>query len=742
MDDTGVTPYTIDPPPHDRSYFSDQIIAVNNYYKAASLGKISVIGDVFPLGPTSAYQLPHPMGYYNPNTTDEENDYQLVQLFVDAIAQADLDPAIIFTDYDLVTIFHAGVGNDVNLGFDETPQDIPSLYFSPDFFKKSLGDTFGGIVVDDGSMLIDRGILLPETESQAGLDLALTGMFAANMGSFLGMHDLFSPSTKSAGIGRFGLMDSGLFNLFGLTPALPSAYTRELLEWESPLLLDKPQNDISLGMLNGNSASLPTLIRIPLNTDEYYLLEFRGDPAVNIDSLYAVMAEDRDTFPTYLEVLKTYFPDRIAMSDSTGVLLSVENYDWGLPGAGILIWHIDQSVIRATASTNRINDDRNNRGVDLEEADGSQDIGYEYTLVEPGFNSELGTWLDFWNKNNPAPLYKNEFSDGSSPNSKANRSYARSHISLSNFSSLGSSSMTFDYQRDLYENGFPLIYSYGNNIDCTNPLTAKIGPAGRKAIVFSDSNGEIFAISGKGEGFLSAGKFLVARVPGQETPHLALGDVDADGLFDRMVATTTAGIVTLYEFTDSDGDTLIDTVKTFQNDEKFSTGPVVQEPYFYIGTESGKILRFMLEDGLPDSTYFYADKVRAFTVVSPKNIATTFQSEDENFYPPVVVDLDGNGTYETVTFSTSTRILLSGLDGVVTYTLNEPAVGAPAFADIDDDGYFEIVVNTDSHIHAFNFNGSMADNFPIALILQKNEALVGTPIILDADGDQMPDILG
>ena len=138
-DATGVTPNTIDPPPHNKSYFQDQLIAVKNYFTAASKGKLIISGNVYPLARNDAYQLPHDMGYYSPNTTDEENDLQISQLFNDAIEAANNDPDLHFADYDVVAVFHAGVGKDIDLGFDETPQDIPSLYITPQFLKNSFG---------------------------------------------------------------------------------------------------------------------------------------------------------------------------------------------------------------------------------------------------------------------------------------------------------------------------------------------------------------------------------------------------------------------------------------------------------------------------------------------------------------------------------------------------------------------------------------------------------------------------
>ncbi len=378
-DITGVTENTIDPPPHNRSYFQDQLIAVKNYYLAASKGNLEINGTVYPLDQQNVYQLPNDMGFYSPNTTDEENDQQLAILFVDAIQAADADPDLRFSDYDMVAIFHAGVGKDIDLGFDETPQDIPSLYITPEFLKRSLGPTFEGVEVDGGSIRINRAALLPETESQQDLELALTGIFAANIGSHIGLYDLFSPSSQQSGIGVFGLMDSGLFNMFGLSPAIPSAFSRKLMNWDSPAPLPAPEPNITINRFEGENSQGTTIYSIPINSSEYYLLEYRGERQINVDSVLFELAAGREELPTYLEVLRTYLPDRIRISDSTGVLLEIDNYDWGLPGAGILIWHIDESVISEKGAANRINDDRSNRAVDVEEADGSQDIGFIYT---------------------------------------------------------------------------------------------------------------------------------------------------------------------------------------------------------------------------------------------------------------------------------------------------------------------------------------------------------------------------
>jgi len=103
MIDTVTTdPHAIDPTPHDKVYFKDQINALANYFRNVSGGNLEITGDVFPSARNSAYKVPQTMSYYNPNTTSEEVDQRLAELFVDALEAADLDIEWRFSDYDVV----------------------------------------------------------------------------------------------------------------------------------------------------------------------------------------------------------------------------------------------------------------------------------------------------------------------------------------------------------------------------------------------------------------------------------------------------------------------------------------------------------------------------------------------------------------------------------------------------------------------------------------------------------------
>ena len=58
------TEYTIDPLPHDKSYFESQLMAVNNYFRAVSYGKFGIDLEnsmIFPANEETSYHLENTM---------------------------------------------------------------------------------------------------------------------------------------------------------------------------------------------------------------------------------------------------------------------------------------------------------------------------------------------------------------------------------------------------------------------------------------------------------------------------------------------------------------------------------------------------------------------------------------------------------------------------------------------------------------------------------------------------------
>ena len=177
--------YTIDPPPHNRSYFESQIKAVSSYFDSISYGAFKVDlenSDIFPFGEDNSYELDSSMASYNPYGQSSQSEGNITRLFQDAIVLADLEDGIDFSEYDLIVVFHAGIGQDFSLPFlDPTPQDIPSTYIDRDMIKENIE---GGSLVINGYEIL-HGIILPETQNHLLYEISNDMFSSANSSNIL-----------------------------------------------------------------------------------------------------------------------------------------------------------------------------------------------------------------------------------------------------------------------------------------------------------------------------------------------------------------------------------------------------------------------------------------------------------------------------------------------------------------------------------------------------------------------------
>ena len=100
-----------------------------------------------------------------------------------------------------------------------------------------------------------------------------------------------------------------------------------------------------------------------------------------------------------------------------------------------MIWHIDEKKIDEGIDSYSINANRYHRGVDLEEADGAQDIGYVSNLLT---DPSSGYWGDMWFSQNQEYFRANSdgsmsFSSSTFPNTKSNNN-ANSGIVINDIS--------------------------------------------------------------------------------------------------------------------------------------------------------------------------------------------------------------------------------------------------------------------------------------------------------------------
>jgi len=453
---------SIEPLPHDRAYFEAHLEFLKNYFERSSANQIQISFQVLP----DVIQLDNKMEVYSPTGetfTNEPVGLLARDVWAKVEENGGFDTSQLDPERTAFIIFHAGVGRDIELtgtSLDRTPQDIPSLSLRQEDLAILLDEPgFDGFDINGGSFKITNSLIIPRTQSRRGEDiqgnefvfpLSTNGLICASFGSFLGLPDLFDTETGEPAIGQFGLMDgAGIFSYNGLFPPEPSAWEKIRLGWQSPFLIN---TDTELTVeLPASSLHQPNSIaRYSLTDEEYFLIENRHRDPEDCKGTLTIQQPDGSIVNQTFTNQDITFANREAEFDTlleAGVVINVSNFDWSLPGGldigedeeqgtgddrelngGMLIWHIDEAVIRANLASQSVNNDENRRGVDLEEADGAQDIGRAIQSIFAG-NENTGTPFDFWwNGNNSSvitqtdtiSLYENRFAPDTEPNNDSN----------------------------------------------------------------------------------------------------------------------------------------------------------------------------------------------------------------------------------------------------------------------------------------------------------------------------------
>ncbi len=191
-----------------------------------------------------------------------------------------------------------------------------------------------------------------EPEEDAGGALSTMGVYCHEYGHFIGLPDLYDTDYSSAGIGNWSLMAGGSWNNGGRNPAFFEAWCK------------KEVGFLSLTNVSSNMAD----VEIPSSYDNpvAYRLWQNG----TVGQQYFLIENRRKT-----------------------------GSDFGIPGSGLLIMHIDESMSSNT--------DENHRLVDIEQADGLFQLN-----LETGGNS--GDGGDVWHSGT-----QDAFDDLTTPNTRA-----------------------------------------------------------------------------------------------------------------------------------------------------------------------------------------------------------------------------------------------------------------------------------------------------------------------------------
>lgn len=218
----------------------------------------------------------------------------------------------------------------------------------------------------DGVLVGGEGVVqVGEVHCPGGPHMATLGVLAHELGHDLGLPDLYDVDHSSdGGVGDWSLMATGMWNalpgeMFGASPVLPDAFSKWYEGWITPQLV--------------------------------------------VGEVADVAVDEAGTSPRAVEVLDNpggidWRPDFWGPSggvSGTGEYFLVENrqragFDAALPGCGLLVWHVDESV----TPTDRANADDHHRLVDLVEASGIPDAPSFPTAPWPGSTGAVDFAVD------------------------------------------------------------------------------------------------------------------------------------------------------------------------------------------------------------------------------------------------------------------------------------------------------------------------------------------------------------
>ncbi|MCG6915667.1 T9SS type A sorting domain-containing protein [bacterium BMS3Abin03] len=741
----------LDPLPHNDEYFKSHIQFVKNYFSKVSNGKLAVEYTIL----EDTFSVSQAMRNYSP--PPGSNDFtSLADFSVEAWTKADqVYPAFNFSAYNVFIIFHAGVGRDVSLpGSIGNERDLPSVYLSQSAFKNIYGSDFDGIPVSGGTFNIPNTMIIPETESReletvSGkylFQITINGLLCASIGSYLGLPDLFDTETGLSAIGRFGLMDGqSIFAYNGAFPPEPSPWTKIRLGWAEPVTVNLGSNEVSVVTRLAAEIGDTVILKVPLNSSEYYLIENRNRDVNNDGSKVTLNINGKVETRTYDKDTTGYYSFDVDTLE--GVVTDVDEFDWAVPGNGIVIWHIDENIINKKIAENKINTDKHHRGVDVEEADGIQDIGEKfYTVLGDEVIGE-GEKEDFWYVSNPAELYQNRFANDTRPDTKTN-SGANSLITIKDFSDIANR-MNFKVE-------------YGDSI---------VKPILSNEINLSSDNKSI-SISR----FDNSPAYLILNGTNLVVHNgTSIVKTLSDFSVFKNASVLENDILQIYGAKDSTLTYSLSEGTTTENGEInvkriLSSAPVINtldngNKQVVIGTLDGKIITYspasfgslpQQQDMVDVSTQHLINKVAAngSFIASTGRMTNKIYPQTHLFWSnegtvelvdelpiDLAVTKDINGNNIAVVLTDKNRLYVINKSSIITeFNIKSNGnINSFSLTDLKQDGTNYIVLNNGNNIEAYNLTGAMADNFPF--VDPESIGFVGTPLTADFEGDNKSEII-
>ena len=567
-----------------KEYIQRNILFAAQYYEEVSQGKVLFSvpepGDI-----SEIYTMSEEMAEYG---KDDDYSLRISNLAVEAIQAADAE--MDYSKYDVIMVFHAGCGQHTD--FDEkSPDDVHPVSINHALLREILAEgdpNYKGVATNDRSpdgspFFVSFIQIFPETAVQ-DYDLppdadgnkpnwpasALQGLLGAivhELGHYFGLPDLYDTfvGTRPT-IGFFALMATGFYNSVSRIPCHPMAWSKVYLGWVEPVVVTGDWENAVLEAVELQAEGLGAqMIKVPISSTEYFLIENRlRDENFNNKFDY----DETDGSNSFPDVML----DDYQLPDG-----SFAEFDWSIPnllgpglpenmssedsarlGSGVLIWHIDEEVIRRNfnpdLTLNFINSDPHHLGIDLEEADGVEHLLATFPATfDPGFGSPFDVFgggvpgvktLELGNLNLVFGPYTN-------PNSSSYTGLP-SNIEISGFRSVTvepgepvvDSLIAIDIRFNAVPEGEHLSHplpgwprNLGTGTLNSSPLVIELDPATPgKDVVQATDNGKVYLAKSSGQ------VELVVTVPDSILGSPAVGDIFGDGLTNLVVATANGEI--------------------------------------------------------------------------------------------------------------------------------------------------------------------------------------------------------
>ncbi len=752
--------FPFDAPPHDRSFFEAHLQALRNYYLDVSDGQLEIDYTVYPEETDGSYVIDRHLKEYGNGRTRTEIAQRITQLFHDGIVAADSAEGanLDFSAFQAYVVFHAGLGAEAG---GQAINDIPSAFVSGKDLDRFVD---GPIAVDDGATVVRNGMLLPEavsTDGRGGLNGTLVRFFAHQ----LGLPGLSNFEDELPAVGDWSPLDTGGPGavasaarldlqpltgepadslLVGFVPSRLLAWSRIRLGWLEPKVVTR-NDTVRLVAPHVAGSDLARAVRVPFSATEYFLLE-------NRISRLAVYGRKPN----------------IEFSTGQRVWLSVDDYDAFIPGSGILIWHVDDAVIRASEDGAAVNSNprylirpgQYRRGISLEEADGLEDIGNNAAdrIVQAGIIS-----LDAIEGGVRDPYYAGNatrFGPDTVPSTHSNLNYPTG-VTIQILSPPADTmdvAITFDYQQDAWPaTGLPGVgLQAPRAIDLNGDGVKEVLRSGGPVETSSDGRGLPLSISGNPAVPVSDATFPFFT---SFTP--AVGDVNGDGEEDFIyardhvpvlwsrgnTAVSRAGPpreISCAPLVASFGDARVDIwgwsngEVTWGNLAGANAGIARTGAEPVAGLAAGNV-----DDDPENELVALAGRGGLFIADADGQVEQVADLSGPVVGAPVLGDLDRDGGDEIVTLDADGVVSVFSRGRMTAQSVPVPggAGSAPVLGDLDEDGYIEVLFGGEGRLWVVRFNGVHQADTPLAFPLKDETGLISAPPVLaDVNLDGDPDI--